>query len=100
MGDGNKIVYSVASLGIILDKSKNTQLFLGGGKADSNAPAHTAEITALSVSWDGKLIATAESGKEPLICIWGADKGNSVVTFKHSIPNINAKYCRFFTLVH
>jgi len=77
----NKIVYMTAALGIVLDKTKNTQQFFGGGSTEQTV-GHNDDITALAVSPDRELVATGQVGKDPIICIWRASTCEKIAQFK------------------
>lgn len=90
MSDPNKIIYPAATIGVVLDKTKNSQKFLGSGQVTPQGVSHESEITSLALSFDKKLVATGESGKEPTICIWKTDTCEGVVSFKQGV-GINTK---------
>lgn len=79
----SKVVYMTAALGVVLDKTKNTQQFFGGGDTKS-ASAHNDDITALAISPDRTMVATGQVGKTPIICIWSADTCESISQFKQA----------------
>lgn len=59
-----EVVYSVAGVGVVLDRDEHSQRFFVG--------EHTDDITALAVSADGTLVATGERGPTPVIYVWEA----------------------------
>lgn len=70
----HKVVYNVATLGIVLDPKTNTQTFFGGESIskNSNHDIHNSDIMCLSISTDRKYIATGQFGEEPSLFIWDA----------------------------
>lgn len=83
--NGN-VVYFTAALGVILDQSKNTQKFFGGGQTDNTSKQvarddnyHTNDVTAMDTSSDRTLCATGQNGSVPVAFVWdsatGAKKG-------------------------
>ncbi|CAG9313094.1 unnamed protein product [Blepharisma stoltei] len=65
----NQVVYMTAALGVVLDKSNNTQKFFGAGNV-KQANGHSDDITALAVTTNRDLVATGEVGQNPKICVW------------------------------
>ena len=74
-----------AALGIILNKTSNTQKFFGGGCTGSSSKQaaakvatkqHTDDIMALAITEDKKTCATGQVGQAPLVYIWDACTGD------------------------
>lgn len=65
----NHIVYMTAALGVVLDKTNNTQKLFGAGHI-KQANGHSDDITALAISADRNLVATGEVGANPKVLIW------------------------------
>ena len=59
--DSSTILYASAALGVIHNLSTNKQTFFD---------QHTDDITAITISMDGKLAATGCCGKYPIIHLW------------------------------
>ncbi|KAI9142861.1 WD40-repeat-containing domain protein [Paraphysoderma sedebokerense] len=68
------IVYPAGSLGIVLDKSKNTQSIYTG---------HTDDVISLTIHKDKKLVATGQVGSNPSVHIWKVNDGSSSVSCEH-----------------
>ncbi|OMJ72735.1 hypothetical protein SteCoe_28741 [Stentor coeruleus] len=80
--DPNCIVYMTAAIGVVLNKSTNTQQIFGGGPVTSDY-GHTDDITSLAIHPHKDIIATGEVGKNPKICIWSArDPSRSIKEFR------------------
>jgi WD40 repeat protein len=67
--DPAKVVYMTAAVGVVLNKSTNTQDLFGAGP-DTLNHGHTDDITALALHPEKDIVATGEVGKNPKICIW------------------------------
>lgn len=78
--NSNNVVYMTAALGIVLDKTNNTQQFFGGGDAKSTI-GHNDDITALAVNSDRTLVVTGQLGKIPTICVWKSSNCQRVSQF-------------------
>eukprot|EP01064_Diplonema_japonicum_P008233 TRINITY_DN15715_c0_g1_i1.p2 TRINITY_DN15715_c0_g1~~TRINITY_DN15715_c0_g1_i1.p2 ORF type:complete len:352 (+),score=101.23 TRINITY_DN15715_c0_g1_i1:72-1127(+) len=62
--DDKRAVYFAASIGIVHDFSTNTQSFFQG---------HTDDIIAIAYHPATKMVATAQLGKAPVICVWDVE---------------------------
>lgn len=71
-----KIVYPLASIGIIMDPKSNKQSFFGGKALGKTNNQHDDDILCLAVSHDRKKVATGQTGVKPKLFIWNA-KDNS-----------------------
>lgn len=103
---GQKVVYNVAALGVVLDPNNNTQMFFGGGtlskssvKAQAKASDHRAapeqhddDIICLAISPDRKFVATGQTGPQPKLYIWNTETGK--LKSAKSKFKITAKNCR------
>jgi len=69
--NANEVVYMTAAIGVVLNKSSNTQKFFGAGNIKT-ARGHVDDITALAIHPRRDLVATGEVGANPKICIWSA----------------------------
>lgn len=85
--DGN-VVYMTACLGVIHNKSDNTQTFFGGNEVDmvekvhaKDKNNHTDDITSLSISSDRTLACSGQRGSCPTIFVWSATTGEKVARF-------------------
>jgi len=85
--DGN-IVYMTACLGVILNKSDNTQQFFGGNEVENAAKQHatdennhTNDITSIGISSDRTLACSGQNGSQPTVFIWDAITGEKVKRF-------------------
>lgn len=67
----NNVVYMAAALGVVLDKTHNTQRFFGAGEIKT-AKGHCDDITALAIHPNRDTIATGEVGSNPKVCVWSA----------------------------
>jgi WD40 repeat protein len=63
------MVYFAASVGIIYDKSNNTQSYYVG---------HDDDITCLAIDETGKYVATGQRGRVPRVHLWSALTGRLV----------------------
>ena len=63
------IVYPSGAMVVLLDKSSNSQRFLGAGDL-REVSGHSDDILALTLSQNRELLATGEVGINPLICVW------------------------------
>lgn len=90
-----KVVYCVASLGVILDPSSNTQSFFAGGQSTKTNTKryHDNDIVCLSVSPDRKFAATGQVGARPVINIWDIDTGKFKCKFEMTQKNTRAITC-------
>ncbi len=72
-----KVAYAAGKMGIVLDSKVNTQTFFGGKGTDSDSgiptDQHTDNITAIAISPDRQVVATAQIGRYPSIYLWKAD---------------------------
>ena len=94
--NSNEIVYMTAALGVVLNKTNNTQKIHGGGPAQTQQ-FHNDDIKALAIHPDKEIVATGEVGKNPKICIWStADPSRSIVEFKQG-NNSRAVTCLGFS---
>ena len=85
--EGN-IVYMTASLGVILDKSNNTQRFFGGIEVDNcekvhakDLGNHTDDVTSISVSRDRAYACSGQNGSTPICFVWNAVTGEAIKRF-------------------
>ena len=62
--DGATVVYATAGMGVVHNLRTNTQLFYDGHKDD---------ITCITISVDGALVATGCMGKDPVVEVWPTD---------------------------
>ena len=81
-----EVIYMAAAVGIILDKQTNTQKFFGGGHTYNPKTnihtRHSADIIALAISADKKLVATGQIGDEiAYIYIWDSKDGSLKMEF-------------------
>ncbi len=60
-----------AAVGIVLDKTNNTQRIMGSGEKKSTS-GHIDDITAIAIDATRQTVATGEVGKNPKIIIWAA----------------------------
>ena len=76
--DGN-VTYMTACLGVILDKTSNTQTFFGGGEVEnknkivsSSQNHHSNDIMSMNVNVTGnrEMAVTGQVGKNPAVFIW------------------------------
>jgi WD40 repeat protein len=79
--DPNKVVYITAALGVVLDKTNNTQKFFGGGDI-KDTTTHNDDIMAIAISPDRKIAATGQVGKNPIICVWNTEDCSLISQFK------------------
>lgn len=63
------VVYPSGAMVVLLDKSSNSQRFLGAGDL-REVTGHSDDILALTLSQDRDYLATGEVGSNPLICVW------------------------------
>ena len=63
------IVYPSGSMVVLLDKTSNSQRFLGAGDL-REVGSHSDDILSLTVSEDRSYVATGEIGNNPMICVW------------------------------
>eukprot|EP00742_Colponemidia_sp_Colp-10_P006323 GILJ01006777.1.p1 GENE.GILJ01006777.1~~GILJ01006777.1.p1 ORF type:complete len:2262 (-),score=409.36 GILJ01006777.1:195-6980(-) len=69
----NQIVYHVAATGIVLDPRTNTQKFF---------IEHNDDIIALAIHPNQQIVATAEVGRKPLICVWDTSNMKCLATMQ------------------
>lgn len=65
----NEVVYMTAAVGVVLNKTTNTQKFFGAGNIKT-ARGHADDITALGLHPNKVLVATGEVGVDPKIYVW------------------------------
>jgi len=86
--DGNA-VFMCAAVGIILDKTNNTQKIFGGGETkmvaknvSDDSKFHMDDILSLDVSIDRKTVVTGQVGKAPSVFVWDSQTCEVKCTFK------------------
>ena len=73
-------VYPTAAVGVVFDYKNMKQTYFGGGKTrfsgrkqdDETGEGHSDDVTALSVSFSRKLVASGQNGQQPLVFLWDA----------------------------
>jgi len=93
-----KLVYPLASLGIVMDPKTNTQTFFGGKPLGKDTNQHDDDIICLAISHDRKRVVTGQTGEKPKIFIW--DAITNVYTGKYVLTNKKSKAvvaCAFST---
>lgn len=90
--DGN-LVYNVATLGVVLDKTANTQTFFGCREVDmtskqttSDKKCHNDDVLTINVNSAGgrSLAVTGQIGKSPSVHMWDAVTGEQKERIKLS----------------
>ena len=69
----NRIVYTVASVGIVYDKSSNIQRFF---------TVHDNEITCITYHSKTGVVATGQIGVNPKICVWDVNTMSHLATIE------------------
>lgn len=73
-------MYYTASIGVVLNKTLNTQRLLGAGDSQKYR-AHTNSITAIAINHDRSIVATGQCGKDPLIIVWNTAECSIIKKF-------------------
>jgi WD40 repeat protein len=82
----NEVVYMTAAIGVVLNKTANSQKFFGAGNVKT-ARGHTDDITALAVHPGRDIVATGEVGRNPKICVWSAANPGAGPTIELRLGN-------------
>eukprot|EP00051_Salpingoeca_urceolata_P017149 m.231562 g.231562 ORF g.231562 m.231562 type:complete len:1844 (-) comp18876_c0_seq6:786-6317(-) len=76
--DGCRLVYACHSTIVSMDVSTGSQKFFLG---------HTDEVSALAMTGNGKILASTQTGRHPVIRLWNPVTGRSIglITHKHPV---------------
>ncbi|KAK3235754.1 hypothetical protein CYMTET_54067 [Cymbomonas tetramitiformis] len=70
---GNQVIYPAAACGVVLDPETQKQKFFQG---------HTDDILCMALHPKGDIVATAQAGLSPMICIWKASTCEKLAELK------------------
>ena len=85
--DGS-LVYPLATLGIVMNPTTNTQLFFGGKALGKGINQHDDDILCLNITNDGKRVATGQVGVKPKVFIWNSQTGEYVSKYVLTEKNV------------